>query len=235
MKINKMEKFKAHTINPNPVSKVIVLLMLSFSITAVKKDELSLLIVMIFSILYFLLGRNKDAIKNIGVYLIIFAIIHYGDFKNISPVLYMFVTLLIIIKIFYLPFMAGAFLIKTSDVGSIISSMDKLHVPKTMSIPIATMFRFGPSFKEEYKNIRFAMKMRGISLNKPLLAMEYIYVPLLSISSEIAEDIAKYAETKALSDPCKKVRLKEVSFGLIDVFFVGSVILILVVNQVILQ
>lgn len=150
--------------------------------------------------------------------------------KNLPPFFYMFATIIFIIKMFYLPVMAGTFLIKTTDVGSIVSSMDKLHVSKNLSIPIATMFRFGPSFKEEYKNIRFAMKMRGISLKNPLLALEYIYVPLLSISSEIAEDIAKYAETKALSDPCKKVRLQEISFGLIDLFFIGSIILILVVN-----
>ncbi|MDO5714835.1 MAG: energy-coupling factor transporter transmembrane component T [Tissierellia bacterium] len=223
-----MNKHKKY--NPNPITKIIVLLLISFSVTAVYGKYASLGIVIIFSILYFLLGKRKEGIKNLGFYMILFICLNDVDMKNLPAFFYMFATIIFIIKMFYLPFMAGAFLIKTTDVGSIVTSLDKLHVSKNLSIPIATMFRFGPSFKEEYKNIRFAMKMRGISLKKPLLAMEYIYVPLLSISSEIAEDIAKYAETKALSDPCKKVRLRQVSFGIIDFLFIGSIIGIMVVD-----
>ncbi|MDO5717033.1 MAG: energy-coupling factor transporter transmembrane component T [Tissierellia bacterium] len=230
--MNKIIKINQHKWNPNPMTKLIILLVLSFTIKTVKGDWATLGIVSIFSLLYILLGRVKDGMKNMILYLLLFGILKYGEMENISLIVAMFVTVAIIIKIFYLPFMAGAFLIKTTDVGSIISSMDTLHITKKLSIPIATMFRFGPSFKEEYKNIRFAMKMRGISLKNPLLAMEYIYVPLLSISSVIAEDIAKYAETKALSDPCKKIRLKEVSFGMVDLLFLGSIVTILVVDVV---
>lgn len=224
------KRFKEEKLNPNPISKLIVVLILSFSLTALKGEWTSLAIVLIFSLFYLLIGRVKDGIKTIGIYLLILASVKYVDLEQVPAILYMFFVALTIIKVFYLPFMAGAFLVKTSDVGSIISSMDKLHVSRVFSIPIATMFRFGPSFREEYKTIRFAMKMRGISLKNPLLAMEYVYVPLLSISSEIAEDIAQYAETKALSDPCKKTRLKEVSFGLTDFIFLGSILVCLVVD-----
>lgn len=227
--INKMDK---KNWNPNPIIKLIVLLLFSFTIKDIKSEWTMLGIVIIFSVLYFLMRRYRDGFKNIGVFLILFLISNYGDMKDTSRILYMFITVIFVIKMFYLPFMAGAFLIKTTDVGSIVSCMDKLHISKNLSIPIATMFRFGPSFKEEYKNIRFAMKMRGISIKKPLLALEYIYVPLLTISSEIAEDIAKYAETKALSDPCKKVRLTKISFGLIDLLFIISIVIILVVEKI---
>lgn len=48
-------------------------------------------------------------------------------------------------------------------------SMDKIKVPQNISIPIAVMFRFFPSFKEEWKNIKMAMKIRGITFKTPFI------------------------------------------------------------------
>ncbi|WP_390622202.1 energy-coupling factor transporter transmembrane component T [Campylobacter ureolyticus] len=84
-------------------------------------------------------------------------------------------------------------MIKTSDVGTIISSMDKLKISKNLSIPIAVMFRFFPSFKEEKKNIKMAMRVRGINFKTPIKYFEYVSVLLLIISSNIADDISKVA------------------------------------------
>ena len=42
--------------------------------------------------------------------------------------------------------------------------MDKMNLPRTVSIPIAVMFRFFPSFREESHNIKLAMKIRVLHL-----------------------------------------------------------------------
>lgn len=83
--------------------------------------------------------------------------------SELNPIVKMFLSIPIVIRMFILPFMAASFMIKTSDVGAIISSMDKLKISKNVSIPIAVMFRFFPSFKEEKKNIKIAMRVRGIN------------------------------------------------------------------------
>ena len=69
----------------------------------------------------------------------------------------MFFIVFVVCRMIYLPYSAGKFFIRTSDVGSIISSMDKIKVPQNISIPIAVMFRFFPSFKEEWKNYGYAL------------------------------------------------------------------------------
>ena len=120
---------------------------------------------------------------------------------------------------FYIPFSAGKFLIKTSDVGSIISSMDSLKIPSAVSIPIAVMFRFFPSFVEEKNNIKLAMKIRGIETKNPIKYLEYVAVPLLIISSNIADDISKAAETKCIANPIKKTRYIPVRLHLIDFIY----------------
>lgn len=68
------------------------------------------------------------------------------------------------IKLFFLPLLAGKFLIATSDVSSMIVSMEKMRFPKPIIIPIAVMFRYFPAFKDDKKNVKMAMKMRGITV-----------------------------------------------------------------------
>ncbi|MDO5755643.1 MAG: energy-coupling factor transporter transmembrane component T [Tissierellia bacterium] len=225
-KVMQKEKF-----NPNPISKLIALCIISFSLITTKSEWVLVAIVGIYAIMYAAMGYAKKSLKLIVFYGALLAFIHYASFPNMPWFINMMISLLVIVKIFFTPFMAGEFLISTSDVGSMVASMDKLRLPKAFSIPIATMFRFFPSYGEEFKNIRFAMKMRGITLRKPLLALEYIYVPLLSISSEIAEDISKYVETKAMANPGEKTRFTEIKFGMVDLLFLGTLIATLVVDK----
>lgn len=143
--------------------------------------------------------------------------------STLNPIIKMFLSIPIVIRMFILPFMAASLMIKTSDVGTIISSMDKLKISKKLSIPIAVMFRFFPSFKEEKKNIKMAMRVRGINFKNPIEYIEYVSVPLLIISSNIADDIAKAAETKAIENPIAKTRYIRVKIQLIDFVYVLAV------------
>ena len=81
-------------------------------------------------------------------------------------------SLVFVARMFYLPFTAAKFMIKISDVGSVISAMDLLKIPKVVSIPIAVMFRFFPSFIEEKNYIKMAMKIRGIETKNPIKYLE---------------------------------------------------------------
>ena len=213
----------------SPISKLVATIILSTNMVRSDSDLANFLIVCWFALFYILFGRAKSGLKTLGFYGILLIFIHYGNFKDAGPIATMFVTVIFIVKIFFIPMMAGAFLVKTTDVGAMVSAMDKLHAPKALSIPIATMFRFFPAFQEEKKNIKFAMKMRGITLKNPIAYIEHVFVPMLTISSDMADDISAYAETKALADPCKKIRLHEHRFGIIDLIFVGFIVVCLVV------
>ncbi|WP_201454448.1 energy-coupling factor transporter transmembrane component T family protein [Streptococcus pneumoniae] len=154
---------------------------------------------------------------------ILYSLPNFMVLSELNPIVKMFLSIPIIIRMFILPFMAASFMIKTSDVGAIISSMDKLKISKNVSIPIAVMFRFFPSFKEEKKNIKMAMRVRGINFKNPVKYLEYVSVPLLIISSNISDDIAKAAETKAIENPIAKTRYIRVKIQLIDFVYVLAV------------
>lgn len=227
---------KNESFNPTPITKLVVLVALGMSILSpmsfktlkfyTVNDIFNLLIVVTFSVFYALNGFIKQGLKTFLTYFILININYIFNLKSNNYVLNMFFTLIVIVKFFFLPFMAGKFLIRTSDVGSILTSMDKIKIPKVVSIPIAVMFRFFPSFKEERRNIKLAMRIRGVTPKNPLKYLEYVAIPVITISLNIADDISKSAETKCIAMPCQKVRYNEVKPGLADIVFLSIIVLI---------
>lgn len=207
--------------NPNPLSKLCVVFLLGFTVFHQVNIYFEWGIVFFISFLFYKNRFEIEALKNI-IFFAFFSLIvpNIGVIKGMNPLIMMFFIIFVVCRVIYLPFSAGKFFIKTSDVGSIISSMDKIRLPKTISIPIAVMFRFFPSFKEERRNIKLAMKIRGISFKNPLSYIEYVMVPLLIVSSNIADDISKAAETRCIGNPTKKTRYLPVSIKSIDFVYI---------------
>ncbi len=60
----------------------------------------------------------------------------------------------------------GYFLLSTTTVSEFVAAMERMHIPKHISIPLYVMFRFFPPIGEESVSINDAMRMRGISFGK---------------------------------------------------------------------
>lgn len=217
--------------NPNPITKLITVFLLGFTVIHTINDYFAWLITGVLALLFYLNNYRKEALKGVLFYAILFLLPKVSFIYKLPLLLKMIVSILIVAKMFYLPYMAGKLLIQTSDVGSIISSMDKIKIPEALSIPIAVMFRFFPSFMEEKKHLKQAMVIRGLSVKNPFCYLKYVTIPLLIISSNIADDIAKAAEAKCIENPIKKTRYKEVNFGVIDFVYLGIIILAVILGR----
>ena len=224
-----MYSVKSNSLNPNPIPKFFVTVLLGFTILHSINHYSEWALIIVISIMYFINGFRKEGLQNIIVFGILFFVPDFTILAKFPLVIKMLLSLLFVVRMFYIPYASGKFLIKTSDVGSIMSSMDFLRIPKAVSIPIAVMFRFFPSFEEERNNIKMAMKIRGIEIKNPLKYLEYIAVPLLIISSNIADDIAKAAETKCIANPIKKTRYITVRVHIID-FIYAFIMTVIVVG-----
>lgn len=210
---------KSSRLNPNPITKFFVVGLLGLTVVHSINPVFEWTVIFIISIMYLINGFRKDLVKNIVVFGILSLAPNFKVLAQLPFIIKMFFSLIFVLRMFYIPYAAGKFLIKTSDVGSIISSMDVLKIPNVISVPVAVMFRFFPSFVEEKNNIKMAMKIRGIETKNPLKYLEYVAVPLLIISSNIADDISKAAETKCIANPIKKTRYITVGVGLIDFIY----------------
>lgn len=212
--------------NPHPATKLLALIFFGMLLLHPVSDFYNVLTVGVFCIFFALNKRGATGLRLFVAYLFLVFFTNMADFSQWHPILKILLSTIVIIKIFFMPFIAGKFLIATSDVGGVITTMDALRIPQSLSIPVAVIFRFFPAYREETRHIKMAMKMRGITHRNPLRYLEYVSVPLLISSSNIAEDISRAAETKCIAEPCKKVRFTDVRFGLADVVFILAFVVI---------
>ena len=218
---------KRNPFNPNPLTKLLVLLFLGFTIMHYLPFYGEWSVGLLFSVFFFLNGFRRTALFAPLVFAALCFIPGYSAQYFMPVPLRILFSFLYIFRLLFLPYLAGSFFMRTSDVGAILSSMDFLHIPQCISIPIAVMFRFFPAFTEEKKAIERAMKIRGIQTWNPMQNLLYVSVPLLIISSNIAEDIAKAAECKCIENPIRKTRYNTVRLQIVDAVFLFCILLIL--------
>ena len=93
-------------------------------------------------------------------------------------------------------------------VSEFISGMEKMHIPQNITIPFAVVFRFFPTIADEYRSIRDAMRMRGISFkNGPLAMIEYRLIPLIVSIVKIGDELSAAAVTRGLGGTKSKDKL----------------------------
>lgn len=127
----------------------------------------------------------------------------------------------------------GYIFISTTKVNEYTAAMDKMKMPKRLSIPIAVLFRFFPTLGEEYRSISNAMKMRGVRFGgkHPSKMLEYRMIPFLMSSMRIGEELSAAALTRGLGAPVKRTSIAQCGFGKWDIVMltlcVGIIILFL--------
>ena len=72
------------------------------------------------------------------------------------------------------------------------------------------------------------MKIRGLETKNPIKYLEYVAIPLLIISSNIADDISKAAETRCIGNPVNKTRYIKVGVKPVDFIYAFTITVIVV-------
>lgn len=144
--------------------------------------------------------------------------------KNIDGVLGMAILFLCYMVTQFAPTMIMVwYCISTTKISEFMAAMSRMHAPMGLSISIAVMMRFFPTFGEEYRYIRDAMKMRGIGLGggNPAKMVEYRMIPLLFSTMNIGDELSAAAVTRGLGAPVKRTNVCEIGFGLWDYIVVA--------------
>ena len=78
----------------------------------------------------------------------------------------------------------GYFVVTTTTVSEFVAAMERIHLPKQITIPMSVMFRFFPTVAEEWSAIGDAMRMRGVRFGggKAGTILEYRMVPMMFCS-----------------------------------------------------
>ena len=152
-------------------------------------------------------------------------------FQTLSTIMFMFTPAVFSLNI----------LTKTTTVSDSISALRKIKLPDTIVIPVAVLFRFIPTLKEEWQSIRRAMKLRGIGISvigvikNPLANLEYVLIPLMTSTANISEELAAASMSRGLAKGVKRVPVFEVKLSWIDYFIMIMFPLIVVLVSFLLN
>ncbi|MBM7825657.1 energy-coupling factor transport system permease protein [Arcanobacterium pluranimalium] len=104
-------------------------------------------------------------------------------------------------------FTVNAWLLASTQPAALLAALERWRLPRSFTIPIAIMFRFFPAVLNEASAIWDAMRLRGLFssswhfLIHPIRTAEYLVVPLLGSTLQIADDISASAMTRGLGAP----------------------------------
>lgn len=133
----------------------------------------------------------------------------------------------------FLPFLMAAMVIFNKvDTKSLVSSLNKMKLPKGIMLGFTVAVRFLPTIKKEMTIITNSMKMRGIEIGTkniffhPIQSLEYALVPVLFRATSLADDMTAAALVKGAESPKTSAELFKIKFGIIDYVFALSSIFV---------
>ena len=169
--------------------------------------------------------------------LLSFAIM-YGILLTVTwipiPVLsFLFPPFLTMILRIYPAFLSLKILSGKAPMDELFYTLDRMHLPKTLSIPLMVVYRYVPTLLQELRAIHESLKMRELNLSftnlkHPVATLENYIVPLLYRSEKLAEELSAASLCKGLSSTRKRTCCTKVSLTAIDYFYLLGMVLITV-------
>ena len=131
--------------------------------------------------------------------------------------------------------LVGLIAFKFTTLAAWISLFKKWHLPKFFTVSFAVFFRFFPTIRADYRQIRDALAFRGIErgflgfVKHPGQTFELILIPLLMNASQVASDLTISVLTKGLGLTGRQTSMVVLRLTKADAFYlaVGSVPILL--------
>lgn len=128
---------------------------------------------------------------------------------------------------------AGIYFMMTKSISAseLVNALEKLRLPRAITITLAVTLRFMPTIASEMGTIRDSMKIRNIPLNlwnvlkAPLMMMEFVLVPLMMRFVRVAEELAAAAVVRGIERPGRRSSLIEIKLRLRDGVYLLVVVL----------
>lgn len=208
---------KAKQLYLDPRTKIVLCLVVSFimleSTTSLVVNALQIALAALPLIFLLMLGKHKMAVYYLCAY--VFASLVPQLLVPLLPdIINLLFTGMIALMTQILPGMMMAyFLIVSTSVSEFVTAMDRMYVPKSISVPMSVLFRFFPTIVEEYGHVRDAMRMREVgNLRQPMAMLEYRMVPFMTSIVSIGNDLAASALTRGLSAPVRRTNVCPIGF-----------------------
>ena len=215
----------------DPRTKIILIaITLLFSIF-IPTGTYTCLWVLLITTLGILLGRVRKTIRTAIIFAVLWFIsLYLLPLLSGSAYISLMVWLGLVFKCDPCCMMASV-VIGTTQMGEFMAAMSKWRIPRSVVIPLAIIFRYIPTLKEDWSHIRDAMAFRGISfsplcfIKNPGAVIDALYLPILVTACKSADELAASAITRGIENPGQRTNRLTLEFGITD----GIVLLVFLV------
>ncbi len=172
----------------------------------------------------------RHCIRSLCIYVFLIILTWCLTFWDLSLLSTIFQLLFLLLIRVYPIFMLAGVLLVVTPMNELLAALEKMHVPKTLLIPLMVIYRYIPTLIREIGYVRESLKMRDSSasfsgiLRHPLKKAEDFLVPLLYRSEKISEELAAAAIRKGLSVKRKRSCYTDVKLGLVDICYAAGMI-----------
>ncbi|MDY3007247.1 energy-coupling factor transporter transmembrane component T [Anaerococcus porci] len=193
------------------------------------------LITLFFIVIIISDGYKKSAIRYISFFVISVILEKTLTYINRNFIINLFLFFFVIGRKFLPCIIVGKWILNSTSSSLAVATLQKLKFSKDSLIMISVIFRCFPTIKDEWSHINMAMKTRGINFNlknllkKPLLILEYFFIPLFTSVLEIGDELSQSAIVRGLDAPVEKTSRHLTKFRKKDI----SVLILMILNLLI--
>lgn len=181
-------------------------------------------VLMFFFLLPFAFSRKWKVGLRLGITYGILLLLDFTLVPVATGAVASWVSLLAVgIRMMFPCIVTGAYAFSTTGVSEFVCALRKMKVSEAIIIPCMVVIRFFPTIKEDYQQIRNAMKFCGNgqtnALLHPMQNLEYVLIPLLMNSNNVSQDLSVAALTKGLGMKGEHTSITEIRFGVRDAVY----------------
>ena len=213
-------------------TKIFILIIANILMFKMMSISTHLVIALCFSIYLGISSNFKRMIRFFGIYLFLTAYEVFFAHTVTLQVIDSFLLLTgLMFKTLYFPLCAGMALVSSSKVSELICFLRSIRLPKKMIIVLAVLYRFFPVLLTDYRLIKNSLKLKGIGVSRgyyllhPFKFFEYIFVPYVIISTNIANELSVSCLCRGIDNEEKPTSYIELKFNKID-YIVMTIVVI---------
>lgn len=175
----------------------------------------------------------KVFVKRFLIYVIMWGMIWGFTTINIPILSIIFPPFLMMMIKVYPIYLLLRLLVDKAPMNELLYVLDRIHISKSLSIPLMIVYRYVPTIIQEIHYINESLKIRGLNLSfsnlKCLIrTLENYMVPLLFRSEKISEELSAASLCKGLSIGRKRTCCTDVRFTKEDYLYLSGMTVVTV-------
>ncbi|MCB7037555.1 energy-coupling factor transporter transmembrane component T [Eggerthella sinensis] len=212
----------ARRFHPDPRTKLALLLLWAVAVFLSPGLWFEVLMMLLAAAFGFASGRGRLALGMLALYAAMMALMMATAQMDAGVLKTMLSSFFMLVRKVFPCGLLAAIIVTTTHVNEFMSALARMRAPLALTIPLAVMLRYVPAIREDWRFIKDAMRMRGVTpslagfLRRPAMTVECLYVPLLMSASNVADELSMASMARGIENPAPRTCYLHIAFRVQD-------------------